>query len=81
MESTLKLTIPLDVLTSALRELPLEQKQQLAEWLEALIAQSEEEAWEVSPKFQAELNEARAQYKAGDFLSLEEYSAQQAKTE
>lgn len=79
MQSTLNLAIPFDVLRMSLRELPLEQKRQLAEWLEEIISQAEEEAWEASTQFQNELNQARAAYEAGDFVSIDDYVVKQHK--
>ncbi len=76
MQAAPNLTIPFDVLTASLRQLPLEQKRQVVEWLEEWIAQAEEEELETSPKFQAELNGARTAYKAGDYVTIEEYISQ-----
>ena len=74
--STVKLQIPFSALMSAVKKLSLDDKRRLWEILDAEMAQTEEDAWEHSPAFQAEMREARAAYKAGDFLTIDEYDAQ-----
>ena len=41
--------------------------------------QAGEEAWEHDPVVQAEIREARANYEAGDHLTIDEYIAQRRK--
>jgi hypothetical protein len=48
----------------------------LWELLEEQIAQAEEEAWEQDPTVQAEIREARAAYRSGDYVIIDEYIAQ-----
>ena len=50
-------------------------KRRLSELLNEQIAQSEERAWEHDPTVRAEIREARAAFKAGDYMSIDEYVA------
>ena len=40
------------------------------------MAQAEEKTWEEDPSVQAEIQEARTAYQAGDFVTIDEYIAQ-----
>jgi hypothetical protein len=40
------------------------------------MAQAEEELWERDPAVQAEIQEARSAYQAGDYVTIDEYIAQ-----
>jgi hypothetical protein len=73
MERTVQLSIPLDVLLSAIRTLALPDKYRLLEILEKSIAEVEEELWEREPQTQALIQEARSAYHTGDFVSLKSY--------
>ena len=50
-------------------------KRRLLELLNEQIAQSEKRAWERDPTVQAEIREARAAFKAGEYMSIDEYVA------
>lgn len=76
MQATPNLAIPFDVLTATLRQLPLEQKRQVVEWLEEWIAQTEDDELDTNRKFQAELDQARTAYASGDYVTIEEYISQ-----
>ena len=73
MITTINLTIPLETLTDALCSLDLEQKRQLLEILEQKIFEEEEETYEDDSETIAEIETIRAEYKAGDYLTLDEY--------
>ncbi|MEJ2560927.1 MAG: hypothetical protein P8186_32850 [Anaerolineae bacterium] len=45
----------------------------------ALSAQAEEEMWDQDPTTQAEIQEARAAYRSGDYVTIDEYIAQKRK--
>ncbi len=51
----------------------------LWELLDQEMAQIEEEAWEQNPTTQAEVQEARADYQSGDYVTIDDYIAQQHK--
>lgn len=74
---TVKLSIPFESLVDSITELSLRDKLRLWELLDAQLAQAEEELWEQDPTFQAEIQEARAAYQAGDYVTIDEYIAQQ----
>lgn len=76
---TVKLLIPFEALVNSVTELSFEDKRRLWELLEEQIAQAEEELWEQDPTIQAEIQEARAAYQSGDYLTIDEYIAQQPK--
>lgn len=76
---TVKLLIPFEALVNSVTELSFEDKRRLWELLEEQIAQAEEELWEQDPTIQAEIQESRAAYQSGDYLTIDEYIAQQPK--
>lgn len=67
---TVKLSIPFASLIAAISELDPQDKQRLLEILEEEIEQT---AWEQNPALQAELQQARTELDAGDFVSIENY--------
>jgi hypothetical protein len=77
---TVKLTVSFDALIEAITTLSLEEKQRLLDVLEEQVGQAEEEAWEQDPAFRAELQEARDAYEAGDYVTLDDYLAEQKDT-
>ena len=78
-QETIKLLIPFESLVDSVAELGLEDKRRLWKLLDQQIAQAEEEVWEQDPMVQAELQEARDAYQAGDYLTIDEYLAGQDK--
>lgn len=78
-QETVNLTIPFTSLAEAIAALSLEDKRRLLELLEQQIAETEEDLWEQDPAVQAEIQEARAAYQAGDYVTLDEYTAQRQK--
>jgi len=74
--NTIKLSIPFESLVGAISNLSLEDKVTLSQLLEEQLAQSEEEIWEQDPTVRSEIEEARAAYQAGDYLTIEDYAAQ-----
>jgi hypothetical protein len=64
--------IPFESLVDSIAELSLKDKLRLWEFLDEQIAQAEEEAWEQDPTVQAEIREARAAYRAGDYVAIAE---------
>jgi hypothetical protein len=78
--STVNLTVPFEAIVDSIAQLPLTEKRILWEILEEELALAEEALWEEDPDFQAQLQEARAAYKAGDYISLDAYIEQQSET-
>jgi hypothetical protein len=64
-QETVRLLIPFEALADSVAELTLEDKRRL--W--GLL-------WERDPTVQAEIQEARAAYQAGDYVTIDEYIAQ-----
>ena len=80
MITTINLTIPLETLTDALCSLDLEQKRQLLEILEQKIFEEEEETYEDDSETIAEIETIRAEYQAGDYVTLDEYLAKNSES-
>ena len=62
-------------LTSAVSTLSLKDKQKLADILEQQIFEAEEDAYEEDEQTIAEIESARAAYKAGEYDTYEDYVA------
>lgn len=75
MPATVKLQISFETLVEAIATLDLENKQQLLEILEDQIFDAEEDEMENSPEVLAEVEESRKAYQAGDYQTIEEYTA------
>jgi len=75
-QETVTLWIPFKALVDSVRELSLKDKRRLWELLDGQMAQAEEEVWERDQAVQAEIQEARAAYQAGDYVTIDEYMAQ-----
>jgi len=71
-QDSVRLLIPFESLVDSVAELSLKDKLRLWELLDEQIAQAEEEAWEQDPTVQAEIREARAAYRAGDYVTIDE---------
>ena len=69
----LRPTIPFESLVQSIAELNSADKRRLWEWFDQEIARYEERMWEQSPSVQAQIQEARSSYQAGDFVSIEDY--------
>ncbi|MDJ0573596.1 MAG: hypothetical protein QNJ65_00335 [Xenococcaceae cyanobacterium MO_234.B1] len=72
MTTTVNLQIPFESLVQAIQSLSLEDQHKLLEILEDRIFEAEEE-WENSPEIIAEVEEARRDYEAGDYVTLDEF--------
>jgi len=48
--------------------------------LDEQLAQAEEQAWEQDTTVEAEMREARAAYRAGDYMTIDQYVAQRHNT-
>lgn len=70
-----KLQIPFESLMDAITSLGLEEKRKLLDLLEDQIAEAEEDLLEQDPTVQAEVEEARRAYRAGEYRTIQEYIA------
>jgi hypothetical protein len=75
-QETVRLLIPFEALADSVTGLSLKDKRRLWELLDEQMAQAEEELWERDPAVQAEIQEARSAYQAGDYVTIDEYIAQ-----
>ncbi|CAN2042937.1 hypothetical protein GMMP15_90075 [Candidatus Magnetomoraceae bacterium gMMP-15] len=71
--NNIRMFIPFESLIKAATELSMKYKYQLFKLLEDQIAEAEEELLEQDPSVDAEVQEARAAYYAGDYMTIEEY--------
>ena len=73
---SVQVAIPFDSLLDAVRNLSAFEQKRLWEVLEAQLGLNEEEQFENDPTVRSQIAEARAAYRAGDVVTLEEYKAQ-----
>jgi hypothetical protein len=73
-----ELNVPFESFLEAVSHLQLKEKRLLLEILEAELEQLEEQEWELSPEFRAEIQEAREAYAAGDSITLDEYKSKKS---
>jgi hypothetical protein len=71
--TTVQVQIPFESLIESISRLGLEEKRQLEAVLEQQIEQAEEDLWDQDPVVQAEIREARADYAAGNYVTLDDY--------
>ncbi len=76
---TVTLLIPFESFVDSVTALSLEDKRRLWELLYEQLAQAEEEMWDQDPTTRAEIQEARAAYRSGDYVTIDEYIAQRHK--
>ncbi len=72
VEADINISIPFRSLASSVKQLTYEEKIAL---LETIEEQLEEELMQRNPLIQQEIDEARAAYEAGDYVTLDEYKA------
>jgi hypothetical protein len=73
MPATLKLQLSLEALATAINSLSLEEKRQLQEIIEQQIFEAEEALYDDDLETSAEIQAVKAEYLAGDYLTLDEY--------
>ena len=71
-EQTVKIDIPFETLVDALINLNIDEKQKIWELLEAELFPGDE----CSPEEVADIEAARADYEAGDYITFEQYKAE-----
>ena len=74
-QESVELLIPFESLVKSITKLRMRDKFRLWELLDEQMAYNEEKAWEEDPSVQAEIQEARAAYQAGDYVTIDEYIA------
>lgn len=74
-QNTVKIDISFQSLLAAISSLEIAEKHKLWELLEAELFQDEED----SPEDIAQIEAARADYKAGDYITFDEYATQRAR--
>lgn len=72
-QNAVYLTVLFDALVDGVKALPLEDKNRLLFILEQLIGEEEEALLANDPTVQAAIQQARAEYEAGKYLSLGDY--------
>lgn len=78
MSVTVKVQLSFESLVEAINSLDLEAKLQLREILEDQIFEAEEDLMENDSDVLAEVEEARKEYQAGNYQTIEEYMASQS---
>lgn len=71
-ENTVQISIPFDSLLEAINTLSMEYKVRIWDMIEEQIIELEEK----DPRFQAQIAQALADYRAGNYITLEEYLAE-----
>ncbi len=72
LEADINISVPLKSLVSSIKQLTYEDKIEL---LETIEEQLEEELMQRNPFVQQEIEEARAAFKIGDYVTVDEYKA------
>jgi hypothetical protein len=75
MPAIVKLQLSLETLAEAISSLDLIEKRQLQELIEQQIFADEEALYEDDAETEAEIQAVRAEYKDGEFLTIDEYIA------
>ena len=72
-QENVELLIPFESLIGCIEKLNMQEKIRLWELLDEEISQIEEDTFEQDPIIQAEIQEARDAYKAGNYITVDEY--------
>ena len=80
-QATVRVSVTFEALKDAIRQLCLEDKLQLAAELDSQILQEEEERYGPSQEEAAVAEEARAAFRAGDYVTFDEYLAERRRRE
>lgn len=75
-EMEVQLKIPFSTLISLMEQLELEDMLKLRELLDEKLFEYEDELMLANPRIMAEIREARAEYEAGDYITLQELMAE-----
>lgn len=74
---TLSVAIPLETIIEAVKALNINDKLKLWDAIDEQIAEYEDQ----NPSLRAEIEQAKAEYQAGNYITMEDYLAQQGKHE
>lgn len=74
-QEAIHVAVSFAALVEAIRQLSIDDKQRLADIIEEQIA-CDEEAWERSPEVEAEVEQARREYRAGEYVTIDELIAE-----
>ncbi len=80
-EMEVQLKIPFSTLISLMEQLGLEDMLKLRELLDEKLFEYEDELMLANPRIMAEIREARAEYEAGDYITLQELMAELSKAD
>lgn len=75
MPAIVKLQLTLEALAEVISSLNLEEKHQLQEIIEQQIFAAEEALYEDDAETQVEIQAVRAEYAAGEYMTMDEYLA------
>ncbi|MBN3963619.1 hypothetical protein [Nostoc sp. NMS8] len=75
MPAIVKLQLSLETLAEAISSLDLTEKRQLQELIEQQIFEDEEALYEDDAETLAEIEAVRAEYKDGEFVTIDQYLA------
>jgi hypothetical protein len=75
MPAIVKVQLSLEALAEAISSLDLTEKRQLQELIEQQIFEAEEALHEDDAQTQAEIEAVRAEYRNGEFITIDEYVA------
>lgn len=75
-EMEVQLKIPFSTLISLMEQLELEDMLKLRELLDEKLFEYEDALMLANPQIMAEIREARAEYEAGDYITLQELMAE-----
>ncbi len=67
-----RVNIPLSAIIALIEQLEPAEMYAIYEWLDARLSDLEDELLATNPRFQAELQEARREYQAGNYITLDE---------
>jgi len=80
MQPAKEMSPELGAVLDSVSRLGFEEKRRVWQTLDREIGRAEEERWENDPSVQAEIRAARAAYADGDYVTLGEYLARDAKS-
>jgi len=73
VQTTVKLSIPFDLLVESIKVLDFREKYSLWELLEKQVGQFEEGLFEEDTSVKTQIQEARVAYQSGDYETVDEY--------
>ena len=80
-EKRIQVNVPLSIFTQMMGQLDPQDMLELREWLDEKLAEHEDELMLANPQIMSEIREARAEYGAGQYVTLEELRRELAGSE